>query len=101
MADVAAPEAPMEVEPKAGVAEAEIPAEDSNNGAEKRSREEQEQEEAEHREKRSKTEEEKKSVEVVIGPKTFGTSVEMFDYFYKLLHSWTPNLNVNKVMAGL
>lgn len=32
-----------------------------------------------------------------VGPKTFGSSVEMFDYFYKLLHSWSTNLNINKV----
>ncbi|CAI9112072.1 OLC1v1012447C1 [Oldenlandia corymbosa var. corymbosa] len=31
-----------------------------------------------------------------LGPKKFGTSVEMFDYFYKFLHFWTPNFNVNK-----
>ncbi|OIT32550.1 PREDICTED: protein DCL, chloroplastic-like [Nicotiana attenuata] len=31
-----------------------------------------------------------------VGPKNFGSSVEMFDYFYKLLHSWSPNLNLNK-----
>lgn len=34
---------------------------------------------------------------VTVGPKNFGSSVEMFDYFYKLLHSWSPNLNLNKV----
>ncbi|KAK6787663.1 hypothetical protein RDI58_016188 [Solanum bulbocastanum] len=33
---------------------------------------------------------------VSVGPKNFGSSVEMFDYFYKLLHSWSPNLNLNK-----
>ncbi|KAG9451734.1 hypothetical protein H6P81_004638 [Aristolochia fimbriata] len=35
-------------------------------------------------------------VSVGLGPKTFGSSVEMFEYFVKLLHSWPPNLNVNK-----
>ncbi|XP_021891847.1 protein EMBRYO DEFECTIVE 514 [Carica papaya] len=30
------------------------------------------------------------------GPKEFGSSVEMFDYFYKALHFWPPSLNVNK-----
>ncbi|XP_049409831.1 protein EMBRYO DEFECTIVE 514-like [Solanum stenotomum] len=47
----------------------------------------------------SKTvDEEKKdgSGPVSVGPKNFGSSVEMFDYFYKLLHSWSPNLNLNK-----
>uniref|UniRef100_A0A2P2QQ32 Protein DCLic n=1 Tax=Rhizophora mucronata TaxID=61149 RepID=A0A2P2QQ32_RHIMU len=32
---------------------------------------------------------------VKVGPKSFGSSVEMFDYFYKLLHYWPPNLNTN------
>ncbi|XP_057792184.1 protein EMBRYO DEFECTIVE 514 isoform X2 [Salvia miltiorrhiza] len=40
--------------------------------------------------------EEKESDKAVVGPKTFDTSVEMYDYFFKLLHSWTPNLNLNK-----
>ncbi|XP_009587068.1 protein EMBRYO DEFECTIVE 514-like [Nicotiana tomentosiformis] len=31
-----------------------------------------------------------------VGSKNFWSSVEMFDYFYKLLHSWSPNLNLNK-----
>lgn len=44
-------------------------------------------------------EEEKKdvSVPVSVGSKSFVSSVEMFDYFYKLLHSWSLNLNINKV----
>ncbi|XP_015077231.1 protein EMBRYO DEFECTIVE 514-like [Solanum pennellii] len=47
----------------------------------------------------SKTvDEEKKDVSgpISVGPKNFGSSVEMFNYFYKLLHSWSPNLNLNK-----
>lgn len=35
---------------------------------------------------------------VNLGQKEFGSSVEMFDYFYKFLHYWPPNLNVNKVI---
>lgn len=35
---------------------------------------------------------------VKLGPKEFGSSVEMFDYFYKFLHYWPPNLNINKVI---
>ncbi|KAJ4824205.1 hypothetical protein Tsubulata_013060 [Turnera subulata] len=31
-----------------------------------------------------------------LGPKKFGSSVEMFDYFYSFLHFWPPNLNINK-----
>uniref|UniRef100_A0A7N0TXF4 Uncharacterized protein n=1 Tax=Kalanchoe fedtschenkoi TaxID=63787 RepID=A0A7N0TXF4_KALFE len=34
--------------------------------------------------------------EVKLGPKTFVSSVEMFDYFFKILHFWPPNLNLNK-----
>lgn len=41
----------------------------------------------------------KESGRVSLGPKSFGSSVEMFDYFYKFLHYWPPNLNVNKVRA--
>ncbi|TXG51691.1 hypothetical protein EZV62_024215 [Acer yangbiense] len=33
---------------------------------------------------------------VSLGPKQFGSSVEMFDYLYKFLHYWPPNVNVNK-----
>ncbi|GLJ51733.1 hypothetical protein SUGI_1099420 [Cryptomeria japonica] len=33
---------------------------------------------------------------VKLGPKVFDTSKEMFDYFYKFLHYWPLNLNVNK-----
>lgn len=46
-------------------------------------------------------EEEEKSGPVNLGPNTFGSSLEMFDYFYKFLHHWPPNLNVNKVLAHL
>ncbi|KAK9669230.1 hypothetical protein RND81_13G117500 [Saponaria officinalis] len=56
------------------------------------------------------TNEEEKSVEEVrmekkteenvgpvgLGHTTFATSVEMFDYFYKLLHHWPINFRVNK-----
>ncbi|GLT43576.1 hypothetical protein SLA2020_175150 [Shorea laevis] len=33
---------------------------------------------------------------VSLGPKQFESSVEMFDYFFKFLHFWPPNVNVNK-----
>ncbi|CAI0431483.1 unnamed protein product [Linum tenue] len=38
------------------------------------------------------------SVEVVVslGPKKFGTSTQMFDYFFKLLHAWPSKLDLNK-----
>ncbi|EEF47859.1 protein EMBRYO DEFECTIVE 514 [Ricinus communis] len=41
-------------------------------------------------------EDKEESVPVSLGPKSFGSSVEMFDYFYNLLHYWPPNLTVNK-----
>lgn len=31
-----------------------------------------------------------------MGPKEFASSVDMFDYFFALLHSWTPQLEINK-----
>ncbi|CAN6578163.1 unnamed protein product [Malus baccata var. baccata] len=43
-----------------------------------------------------KFEEGEKSGPVSLGPKSFGSSVEMFDYFYKFLHYWPTDLNVNK-----
>ncbi|KAG4118721.1 hypothetical protein ERO13_D11G035000v2 [Gossypium hirsutum] len=36
------------------------------------------------------------SSRVRLGPKEFGSSVEMFDYFYNLLHYWATHLNLNK-----
>ncbi|PNT78010.1 hypothetical protein BRADI_1g72100v3 [Brachypodium distachyon] len=33
---------------------------------------------------------------VKLGPKEFASSVDMFDYFFALLHSWTPQLEINK-----
>ncbi|GMJ04949.1 hypothetical protein HRI_004164100 [Hibiscus trionum] len=33
---------------------------------------------------------------VRLGPKEFGSSVEMFDYFYNLLHYWPTQFNLNK-----
>ncbi|XP_077251536.1 EMB514 (DUF3223) [Tasmannia lanceolata] len=40
--------------------------------------------------------EEKEVVEIHVGPKVFGSSVEMFEYFYKFLHFWPNNVDVNK-----
>lgn len=39
----------------------------------------------------------KDSGRVSLGPKSFASAVEMFDYFYKLLHHWPTDLNINKV----
>ncbi|KAL7153291.1 hypothetical protein ABFS83_04G157700 [Erythranthe nasuta] len=117
MAEEAAPEVPMELKPKALISTDTNPAVDSENGGSKRAREEVEAPE-QNGDKKAKVEDEKSSEErrlessgggddkmaeekesggaATIGPKTFGSSVEMFDYFYKLLHAWTPNLNINK-----
>ncbi|XP_047333547.1 protein EMBRYO DEFECTIVE 514-like [Impatiens glandulifera] len=42
---------------------------------------------------------------VSLGPMSFGSSIEMFDYFYKLLHSWSIDFNFNEyehlVLMGL
>ncbi|XP_051133045.1 protein EMBRYO DEFECTIVE 514 [Andrographis paniculata] len=118
MAEEAVSEVPMEV-----VSGNQAEAEDSENGISKRPREEGDDAE-ESEQKKAKVEEDEKSVEerrieseekledqkeekeadeegkesdpVAIGPKAFGSSVEMFDYFYKLLHTWCPNINLNK-----
>ncbi|KAI8543337.1 hypothetical protein RHMOL_Rhmol08G0209200 [Rhododendron molle] len=47
-------------------------------------------------EMREEEEEEEEGRVVGLGPKSFGSGVDMFDYFFKLLHYWPPNLNVNK-----
>lgn len=46
--------------------------------------------------KGEKKEEEERSGPVSLGPKTFGSAVEMLDYFYSILNQWPPNLKVNK-----
>uniref|UniRef100_A0A804LEZ3 EMB514 n=1 Tax=Zea mays TaxID=4577 RepID=A0A804LEZ3_MAIZE len=33
---------------------------------------------------------------VKLGPKEFASAIDMFNYFYALLHSWTPQLEFNK-----
>lgn len=38
----------------------------------------------------------KESVSVALGPKIFGSSMKMLDYFVKLLHYWPHKLNFNK-----
>ncbi|KAH0762783.1 hypothetical protein KY290_018856 [Solanum tuberosum] len=83
----------------------EVPAADDANGGSKRPREEGDKPEDEENGDDTKkprvdqsAEEEKKdvSVPVSVGSKSFVSSVEMFDYFHKLLHSWSVNLNLNK-----
>lgn len=64
--------------------------EEANDGVEKKQKVAEEEVSVE--EKRL----EKKSDPVSLGPKQFTSSVDMFDYFFKLLHFWPPNVNVNK-----
>ncbi|XP_073317855.1 uncharacterized protein [Primulina huaijiensis] len=52
--------------------------------------------EGEMEEQEEKEEEEEEAVAASVGMKTFGSSVEMFDYFYKLLHTWPANIDLNK-----
>ncbi|CAA0826617.1 Protein of unknown function (DUF3223 [Striga hermonthica] len=94
-----------------------VPTEENfEDGGSKRAREEEEEEEEEpdeRREKKAKIEDAKtvessgdddgkmeedvkESGRAAVGLKTFGYSVEIFDYFFKLLHAWPPNLNINK-----
>ncbi|KAG2542901.1 protein EMBRYO DEFECTIVE 514-like [Panicum virgatum] len=52
-------------------------------------------------EKEVETKDEKEGEEaegkpVKLGPKEFASAVEMFDYFFTLLHSWAPQLDFNK-----
>lgn len=52
--------------------------------------------------KRKVDEEEKKpSGPVKLGFKSFASSLEMFDYFYNLLHAWPPFQNLNQVFDHL
>ncbi|CAK8565270.1 unnamed protein product [Lathyrus sativus] len=55
-----------------------------------------EEERLEKLEKKEDDEEKEVSEAVKLGPKTFGSSVEMFHYFHKFLNAWPHNLNVNK-----
>uniref|UniRef100_A0A0E0G2B0 Uncharacterized protein n=1 Tax=Oryza nivara TaxID=4536 RepID=A0A0E0G2B0_ORYNI len=52
------------------------------------------EDEAKGEEEEGAKEEEAKPVK--LGPKEFATGVEMFDYFFALLHSWAPQLEINK-----
>ncbi|XP_010258340.1 PREDICTED: uncharacterized protein LOC104598124 [Nelumbo nucifera] len=54
------------------------------------------QNEEEEEVKEAEKEEEKKTEPVSVGPKNFSSSEEIFNYFYKFLHCWPPNVNVNQ-----
>lgn len=68
----------------------------------KRTREDSDDEEDGVSKKRKVDEEEKEpSGPVKLGFKSFASSVEMFDYFYNLLHAWPPFQNLNQVFDHL
>lgn len=70
-----------------------------NSVEEQRLEELEEEKEEDGKEEKGGTEEQKKEEEkefVKLGPKNFGSSVEMFDYFLKLLHSWLPCIDINE-----
>ncbi|XP_027338985.1 protein EMBRYO DEFECTIVE 514-like [Abrus precatorius] len=120
MAEEAAPEV---IDPNTPVATVDMDVESAENGADpnpKRAREEEDSHdddvskkqkvdddksvEEQRLEKLEQTEEEKLKEEegkeecdsVKLGPKSFGSSTEMFNYFYNFLHAWPQYLNVNK-----
>ncbi|XP_061346647.1 protein EMBRYO DEFECTIVE 514-like [Gastrolobium bilobum] len=101
MAEATAPE-PEVVEANTTEATVGMVVEDAEANSEsnqKRCREDEEEDDVSKKQKVETEEEEKKSsgsVPVKLGPKTFGSSLEMFNYFYKFLHAWPPYLNVNK-----
>ncbi|GMH19360.1 hypothetical protein Nepgr_021201 [Nepenthes gracilis] len=47
-------------------------------------------------EKAEEQDEGEKSASVNVGPKSFRSSVEIFDYYFNFLHQWAANVNVNK-----
>lgn len=53
--------------------------------------------EKEEKEAEKEEEEKEASGSVNLGFKSFGSSSEMFHYFYNFLHTWPQYLNVNKV----
>lgn len=72
--------------------------EEAEDGVSKKQRVDKSVEEERLEELGKEGEGDKAACRVSLGPKHFESSVEMFDYFYKFLHYWPPNLNVNKVI---
>ncbi|RDX72624.1 Protein EMBRYO DEFECTIVE 514, partial [Mucuna pruriens] len=68
---------------------------DDQEVKEEKGKEEKEEKEAEAG-KEEKEEEKEATVSVNLGHKSFGSSSEMFHYFYNFLHTWPQYLNVNK-----
>ncbi|KAJ9560066.1 hypothetical protein OSB04_005226 [Centaurea solstitialis] len=68
-----------------------------NNGKDAKKAKVDDEEKSVEEQRLEKEEETVKAGPVAVGYKSFETSVQIFDYFYKLLHFWPPNLNVNKI----
>ncbi|KAL2322010.1 hypothetical protein Fmac_026389 [Flemingia macrophylla] len=66
---------------------------DEENGVSKKQKVEAEEERSNVEDEKEKK---KPSGPLKLGFRNFASSVEMFDYFYNLLHTWPPNLNLNK-----
>lgn len=95
------PDSATDVEPNQKRGREENESEEDKDGASKKLKVDKSVEEERLEKLEEGAEEEKKSGPASLGPKTFGSSVEMFEYFYKFLHHWPPYLNVNKVLAPL
>lgn len=94
----------QEPAPNPDVKRAREEGEEENDGVSKKQKVEEEEEKSVEEERlqlEKKPEEDDDSGRVSLGPKSFGSSVEMFDYFFKFLHYWPANLNVNKVSSFL
>lgn len=50
---------------------------------------------------RESEDDQEKRVSVCLGPKVFVSSLDMFDYFMRFLHSWGSNVSVNKVVFSM
>ncbi|KAL0342651.1 UNVERIFIED_CONTAM: protein EMBRYO defective [Sesamum calycinum] len=87
MTNEAASELPMEVEPQVEMAVEPEP---------ERAMEQEEEDGKSSEEQEVENSGKEGMGRATVGSKTFGSSVEMFDYFFKILHSWPTNLNLNE-----
>ncbi|KAE8665861.1 E3 ubiquitin-protein ligase MARCH2-like [Hibiscus syriacus] len=70
--------------------------EEDGEGSDKASKKQMVEKSVEEESIENKKSEPSESGRVRLGPKEFGSSVEMFDYFYNLLHYWPTQFNLNK-----
>ncbi|KAK7281761.1 hypothetical protein RIF29_10017 [Crotalaria pallida] len=69
---------------------------EKGDGVSKKAKVDEDKSVEEERLEKQEEKEKEASGPVNLGFKSFGSSVEMFDYFYKFLHAWPLCLNVNK-----